>query len=230
MKRLLSYVWPITRKVESKINGVLEVTWVNGQKVLDARNANYSYGTLQHILEIGLSKVDLQRVDSILLLGLGGGSIVASLLDKYNFGGKIVGVEIDEVVIEIAEREFQIRNTEQLEIVHSDAMDYVLQSKCQFQLVIVDLFIDNAVPEQFYSKTFCDGVRRIISESGYLIFNLGLNKIRSKACARVTDYFKEHPYFTTHLLENVAGYNLILIGERIDSDKRPFKMQEFPKM
>lgn len=230
MRRLFSYIWPITRKVESKFNGILEVTWVNGKKVLDTKNANYSYGTLQRILEIGLSKVDLKRVESILLLGLGGGSIVASLLNKKKFKGTIVGVEIDEVVIEIAEKEFQIGSMEHLEIVHGDAMNYVLQSERQFQLVIVDLFIDNAVPAQFYSKEFCDGLRRIIAENGFLLFNLGLNSVRNKECNRVIQYFQDHPYFTSSLLKNVEGYNLILICERTDSDKQPFGLQEFPKI
>jgi hypothetical protein len=32
MKRLLSYIYPVSIKVESEINGTLEITWFNGKK------------------------------------------------------------------------------------------------------------------------------------------------------------------------------------------------------
>jgi hypothetical protein len=76
MKKLFSYLWPSTRRFSSEINGILEVTYINGKKVLDTKNANYSYGSLQKILEIGLTKVDLNKVDNLLLLGMGGGSMI----------------------------------------------------------------------------------------------------------------------------------------------------------
>jgi len=40
MKKLFSYIWPTTRRFSSTINGTLEITYVNGKKVLDTENAN----------------------------------------------------------------------------------------------------------------------------------------------------------------------------------------------
>lgn len=59
MKRFLSYIWPITKRIESAVNGTLEITWINGKKILDTKNANYSYGSLQRILKFGLSKIEV---------------------------------------------------------------------------------------------------------------------------------------------------------------------------
>ena len=101
MKRLLSYIWPITKYVESAINGRLEITWYNGKKVLDVKNANYSYGTLQKILHFGLEKIDLLSVSNVLVLGMGGGSIIETLRKELNFLGEIIAVEIDPKVVEI---------------------------------------------------------------------------------------------------------------------------------
>ena len=85
MKKFLSYLWPDTKRFSSEINGILEVTYINGQKVLDTENANYSYGSLQKILEFGLTKVDLKLVENILLLGMGGGSIIKSLRENIEY-------------------------------------------------------------------------------------------------------------------------------------------------
>ena len=64
LKKILSYFIPL--KVYQKKSGVsknLEVTWNNGQLVLDSKNTNYSYGSLQRILKIGLKKLsNFQRV------------------------------------------------------------------------------------------------------------------------------------------------------------------------
>ena len=44
MKKILSYLWPQTTKFPSDHNGNLEVTLYNGKKMLDSKNANYSFG------------------------------------------------------------------------------------------------------------------------------------------------------------------------------------------
>jgi len=46
MKKLLSYIWPQTTKVNSDFNGILELTLLNGKRMLDSKNTNYSYGDL----------------------------------------------------------------------------------------------------------------------------------------------------------------------------------------
>ncbi|MCB0455711.1 MAG: spermine synthase, partial [Aequorivita sp.] len=90
MKKFFSYIWPTTRRFPSKINGTLEITYMNGKKVLDTENANYSYGSLQKILEIGLTKVELNAVENILLLGMGGGSVIHSLRNTFEYTKNIV--------------------------------------------------------------------------------------------------------------------------------------------
>jgi len=126
MKRLVSYFYPIThKKILSEHNGLLELTLVNGQKVLDSTNANYSYGSLQRILEKGLGEIDLNKVSSALILGLGGGSVIKSLIDKFSYKGIIQIVEIDKIVIDIAKNEFDIQESDNITISNMDAFEYV---------------------------------------------------------------------------------------------------------
>lgn len=88
IKKMLSYIYPISKKIPSPISGTLEVTWYNGKKVLNAKNANYSYGSLQRILKFGLKKVDLSNVTDVLLLGMGGGSVIKTLRDEFKYNKK----------------------------------------------------------------------------------------------------------------------------------------------
>ena len=102
MIRLLSYILPITKRIESQYNGTLEITWFNGKKHLNSKNANYSYGSLQEILRIGLQKIDLLNCKKILVLGLGAGSVIETLRKDLNYNNHITALEIDPVIIEIA--------------------------------------------------------------------------------------------------------------------------------
>ena len=116
MKRLLSYIYPVTKTIESKYSGKLEITWYNGKKHLNSANANYSYGSLQRILKFGLKKINLSRINSVLILGLGGGSVIETLRQDFNYPGQIEAVEIDPVIIDIAKTEFGIEQNETLDV------------------------------------------------------------------------------------------------------------------
>ncbi|MDO6803681.1 fused MFS/spermidine synthase [Wenyingzhuangia sp. 1_MG-2023] len=217
MKRLLSFIWPQTTKVNSEYNGMLEVTFVNGKKLLDSKNANYSFGSLQKILETGISKVDLTAVNSILLLGLGGGSIITSLNKKFSYTKKIVAVELDPKIIEIAQQEFSISSSDNLKIVNQDAYHFVNVCADTFDLIIVDLFIDNRVPSQFYSVTFCSNLSRLLTKKSSLIFNLGMDEHDAKKKNNVLQYFKNTKSFTVSEYEKVTGTNSLLIAHKIQN-------------
>ncbi len=214
LKKILSYLWPITRRYSSKINGLLEVTYIDGKKVLDSKNANYSYGQLQKVLEFGVEKIDLNGVKNILLLGMGGGSIVRSLREKFKYTGLIIAVEIDPKVIEIAKEEFGIVESPNQSIVQEDAFIYVKNSNEAFQLIIIDLFIDSEVPTIFFEQEFCRNVADCIDLNGFLIFNLGMGlKENSGIIRKVMSYFGDEFELNIHF--QVHGLNELLIAKKI---------------
>jgi spermidine synthase len=112
LSKFLSYFIPINViKKNSSISKTLEVTWNNGELVLDSKNTNYSYGSLQRILKKGLKYIGFERIrkfENILILGVAGGSVIKTLVDEVKFKGKITGVEIDKDVVEIANKYFKL--------------------------------------------------------------------------------------------------------------------------
>lgn len=174
MIRLLSYLYPITRTIKSDYSGVLEITWYNGKKHLNSKNANYSYGSLQKVLKFGLGKVDLKNASSILLLGLGGGCVIETLRKEMDYQQYIMAVEIDPVVIDIAKDEFGIAASEHLEIVCDDAETFMSLNTKKFDLILVDLFIDLQVPSQFLKQNFWLRVIGSVESKGSVIFNMAV--------------------------------------------------------
>jgi len=211
MKRIFSYIYPITKKINSDHSGVLELTLVNGRKVLDSKNANYSFGSLQRILETGLHEIDLTNSSSILLLGLGGGSVIKSLRNKFSYTGVIDAVEIDSTVIEIAKNEFDIQKSEKLDIYYEDAFKYVKKCSSFYDLIIVDLFIDDKVPLKFYSKEFFENLLTLLREKGTILFNVGINETGEDNLKNLLDYFSIIPNLNINTLKNIEKTNTLLI-------------------
>ncbi|EDM44321.1 hypothetical protein SCB49_04810 [unidentified eubacterium SCB49] len=216
MKKILSYLWPLTTDTfDSATNGALEIVIYNGKKMLNSKDANYSYGSLQKILEFALNKIKLTDTKQILLLGLGGGSVIYSLRDKFGYTGHIHAVEIDETMISIAKNDFNICSSNNLEISQQDAFKFVQENNKKQDLIIIDIFINNEVPSQFYSPLFCERISALLNKNGSFIFNLGISGKMTINTDNVIQYFEDSPHFETSLLKNIEGTNNLLIGKKI---------------
>ena len=209
MKRLLSYIYPITKKVKSEFNDSLEITWYNGKKYLNTKNANYSYGSLQEILKIGLEKINLQHCNEVLVLGLGGGSVIETLQNDFNYNGHITALDIDPVIIQLAKDEFNIHENEKLAIICEDALTFMEGNNKLFDLIIVDLYIDIEVPSVFLELPFWKNVSKAISKS--MLFNASLENSKNDKITSIISLLSTHN-FEIEKLEKVKDTNTLVIA------------------
>ena len=175
IKRLLSYFLPIkVYETPSKTSKNLEVTWNNGYLVLDSKNTNYSFGSLQRALKKGLKYIGYERIrnfESILILGVAGGSVIETLKKEVKFDGKITGVEIDASVVDIANKYFGLSKYDNLEIVIDDAFEFVLKTKDTYDLIIIDIFQDTIMPNFLFEDYFINRINFLLNVNGFIIFN-----------------------------------------------------------
>ena len=211
-KKIGSYLFPITKKMTSDFSGELEITWYNGKKYLNTKNANYSYGSLQEILLFGLKKVHFKNIDSILILGLGGGSVVQTLREDLNYSKKITALDIDAKIIDIAKSEFGIEENEHLKIICQDAFDFV-QKKNNFNGIIIDLFIDSKVPEKFYGNPFWNAIVNSIPKEGFILFNASLENAVSLQIETIQAFLKENN-FEISIFEKVENTNTLVLAQK----------------
>jgi spermidine synthase len=212
MTRLLSYLYPVTKTIKSDFSGTLEITWYNGKKHLNTKNANYSYGSLQRILKFGLEKIALEKVNSVLLLGLGGGSVIETLRRDFNYTKHIVAVDIDPKVIDIAKNEFKHQENETLKIFCDDAFQFMKTNDQTFDLIIIDLFIDIALPQEFLGIPFWEHILKASSTNNSILFNASLEKTKSNALNTIIDFLKTHRY-QTEVFEKVNNTNTLVLSK-----------------
>lgn len=217
-KKLLSYIIPINLlKINSKLSQTLEVTLVNGKMVLDSKNTNYSYGSLQRILRHGLKKIGFTKIEpmqNILVLGVAGGSVIKTLVDEIKCKGQITGIELDEKAIELANEYFQLNEITNLKILHDDAFEFVLRTIEQYDLIIVDVFQDTVMPSFLFETYFQDRLLTLINNQGYLLFNtMILNQgddLRNKKYIKHFEAKKE----IVQIIPRIKDHNELIIFQK----------------
>ena len=215
LKKLLSYFVPINIYYKkSDINKSLEVTWNNGKLVLDTENTNYSYGSLEKVLRIGLQHIDyniIKKFDSILVLGIAAGSVIKILVNEIGFEGKITGVEIDPATIELANKYFGLSTIKNLEIIVDDAQLFVEKTSKKYDFIIVDIFQDKVMPDFLFEKKFTTNLLKILNNDGLILFNtIAENMIEE---IRNDIFVKEmlNKNILVERFQNIEGKNELLI-------------------
>jgi len=191
--KYFSYFLPINViKRKSTISDSLEVTWNNGELVLDSKNTNYSYGSLQRILKKGLKYIGYERIrnyENVLVLGVAGGSVIKTLVGDIKFKGKITGVEIDPEIVEIATTYFNLNEIDNLELVVEDAFEFVLKTKTHYDLIIIDIFQDIIMPNFLFEDYFIQRINFLLNVNGFILFNTMV--INEQNRVRNIDYKKK---------------------------------------
>lgn len=146
---------------------------VNGKKVLNTQHANYSFDSLHRVFQYTLRNhmPCIEPEDKILLLGLGGGSVPFILLKELKIQNPITAIEIDPLMIRIAREEFGINQLENITIIQADAADYVRHCAETYACILVDIFIDDKVPEFIKSFGFLKELKRMVKSSGRIFIN-----------------------------------------------------------
>lgn len=219
LKRLLSYLYPIKiYRQKSALSKSIEVTWANGDLVIDSENTNYSYGSLQRILKLGLKTIGFAKIikmQSVLILGVAGGSVIKTLIDDIGFSGKITGVEIDSEIIEIANRYFKLDKIPQLEIVIDDAFEFVLKTKDKYDLIIVDIFQDTKMPNFLFETFFINRICFLLKSKGFILFNTMLlnNADNLRNQKLIADFNQKN--FSIISIPRVEKHNELIVIEKL---------------
>lgn len=218
LKRILSYFIPVNLvKLHSDINQTLEVTLVNGELVLDTKNTNYSYGSLQRILRKGLLHIkfdNILKMNHVLVLGVAGGSVIKTLVNEVKFTNKITGIELDPKVIDIANTYFSLDKIPNVNIIIHDAFEFVLKTKLQYDLIIIDIFQDTVMPNFLFEDFFRNRVCELLSPRGYILFNTMLLQANDEN--RNTNYIKgyDQTNFIITTIPRVEQHNELIIVQK----------------
>lgn len=219
IRRLFSFLLPINiHSRKSAISKTLEITWANGQLVLDSKNTNYSYGSLQRVLRLGLRNIGFAKVaamNEILVLGVAGGSVIKTLTEEIGCKAHITGVEIDAEIIDVANEYFGLDRIPNCNIVIDDAFEFVLRTRKQYDLIVIDVFRDTEMPNFLFEKFFAERLGFILQKNGFILFNtMTLNGQHDRRNQEYLWHFDRNR-FSAHTIPRIENHNEVIIIEKI---------------
>lgn len=221
IKHIISYLHPITiEQCAGEVSPYLEVNLSDGKYVLDTTKVNYSYGSLHKVFDQTFHDYNLKEreIRNALILGFGAGSVASLLTKKYGIGCKITGVEKDPVVIYLARKYFNLKQFKNLQLICEDAYNYVQTHSKKFDVIVVDIYIDEEVPKCFHQKKFLIQVARILQNNGVLFFNKVVNNPKqelefNELTSNIDDIFGSS--LTYKYTRNGTNNNILIHDRRI---------------
>ena len=171
---MLSYVIDISiNKMKSSYSGDLEILLSRGRLALCTSNAMYSFDDLYLNFRKTFSSVKISefKTDRVLLLGTGLLSVPYLLekIHKKHFSCK--AVDIDPIITEAAALYALPKLKSKIELICADAAEFVLVESEKFDLIVVDIFIDDTVPAIFEKEEFLNSLLNLLSKNGLLMYN-----------------------------------------------------------
>ena len=191
--------------------GPLEVRYEAGRLVLNSAYGNQSFGSLHRVWQDVFNKIDLKQRPpaSVLLLGLGGGSVPHIVRKELHISAPITAVEIDPTMIALGRTHFGLDRIADLKIVEADAIMHVHADRQRYDLVVVDLFEDLDLARGVDTLGFAHALRDRCE--GVLCFNTVAHDPVSEArCQRVHAHLQK--VFGTVDELRLEGVNRVFIA------------------
>ncbi|MBK9271049.1 MAG: fused MFS/spermidine synthase [Saprospiraceae bacterium] len=173
-RRWLSYLMDVLiESRQSELNPDLKLYWSSGRYKLVTKGAVYSFEDkyTNFLKAFQLIKTEIPQLQTVLVLGLGIGSIPQMLRQIYHSDAEITAIELDKSIIELYEKYISAKFTKKIQIIHEDGLQFAENHVGQYDLICMDIFVDSKVPSEFLSTSFAENLKKMLSPNGILIFN-----------------------------------------------------------
>jgi spermidine synthase len=201
---LVAMSWSTLLAVAQEAGPIVELQETsNYSRVKVTREPGTRHRTLWFVRDNGQavieSSVDLERPDDLrieytrfmflsyafrpepkraLIVGLGGGAMV-HFLKVHDPGLKLDVVEIDPMIVSVADRFFEVRSGGNVDVKTADGLAYLKQPGAKYDVIYMDAFLrpsggtdKTGVPLHLKTEAFYDQVKARLNPDGVVVFNL----------------------------------------------------------
>lgn len=166
----------------------------------------FSY--LQHMFTSYLLQPEQKKV---LIVGLGGGSMV-HFLQKHAPDCEVDAVEIDPVVVQLAERYFAVKRNKNVRLIVADAFDYFNKNETKYDVIYMDAFLkpsastdDTGVPLRLRTIDFYKQLQSRLNDGGSVVFNINPHPDMKADLATIAEAFPQSYVFSLPNSEGVVA-------------------------
>ena len=131
-------------------------------------------GAIPYVYHVHHAFIIAPGIRSVLVIGLGSGSIPRHILHYYP-ETKVTVAEIDPVVVDVARNYFNLPQDPRLRVEIVDGRVFVKRSQERYDLIVVDAFGANryglTIPPHLTTREFLEEVKNHLTPQGLLAYN-----------------------------------------------------------
>jgi spermidine synthase len=188
----------------SKYNGRLELQKIGGKKILNTDHTNFGYGSLDTLWIEAFGRFPVAPFEQCLVLGIGAGNVIWRIREKQP-QGRIFCVDIDPLIIHIASKEFGLSECPDVHTIQADANRYMRTTRRRFDIIIIDLFCDQHLPDFLEQAAFWLFVSRRLQPQGSIVWNTNHTSEQTKAFQKIA----RHLALNVRVLKSQNGWNTV---------------------
>jgi len=136
------------------------------------------------------------RPERVLILGLGGGTL-PRFFHRMIPDVEITAVEIDPVVVRLAQQWFGIEAGPRLQIFTEDAIAFIIDGKERYGLIYVDAFLEpnaagadnSGIPLALRKRSLLEDLRARLGTGGAVVFNLHFKSGYAEQVSAIAEVF-----------------------------------------
>jgi spermidine synthase len=168
-------------------------------------------------------------VKSMMMIGLGAGTVPKQLTKAYGEQVKIDGVEIDPAIIEMGKKYFDM-NEPNLNAIAQDGRYALITSSKKYDIIGVDAYKQPYIPFHLTTKEFFQQVREHLTPNGVAVINAGTPAVNNKIDYRLAETLAHtmktiYPnVYMINLFKSSGYYNTIVVATN-----QPTKLEDFKK-
>ena len=153
------------------------------------------------------------KQERVLLVGLGGGSMV-QFLKHYEPETQVDVVEIDPAIVKIADEYFGVRSEGKVKITVDDAFKYLKATDARYDAIYMDAFLKpsdetdtSGVPLKLKTVQFLKDVQTKLKSGGLMVFNVHVYDDTEETLETIRAAFPQVYVFTVS-----HGWSLAVVG------------------
>jgi len=156
------------------VHGTWRIKESKKYKILEFENSTYSIINKKGLFSYGywdffIPLTDIFDDPSILIIGLGGGTLIYQIRNIVKDYADIDIVEISSVDIEISKLYLpQLINEK---IYHENGIDFVSKCDKKYDLIILDAYLYSDIPREFLTQEFVMNVSKLTKENAIFAIN-----------------------------------------------------------
>jgi spermidine synthase len=165
---------------------------------------------------------------NILMIGLGGGTIVYQINRLYSREVNMDVVEIDEKMVKLA-REFIPEDIKKINLFVTDGIEFLKKCRKKYELVFLDAYDGDKIPDGFLEEKTISYINNVLTAEGVLAINYAMS---FKAIIFFQNYIsKLKKYFKVYLVNNPfgSGNTIILCSKKMDKIELLEKINKMKK-